>query len=97
MTSTQQNGPKSMTADGGWTSISSCLVQGEKVAATKGLFHRSGGATWLTIPKPLARALAVTGPQIVLVQQGAQGQPRMKESRFGGRRRDAESISYLPY
>jgi hypothetical protein len=68
-----------------------------RVAATKGLFHRSGGATWLTIPKPLARALAVTGPQIVLVQQGAQGQPRMKESRFGGRRRNAESISYLPY
>ena len=36
MTSTQQNGPKSMTADGGWTSISSCLVQGEKEELMRG-------------------------------------------------------------
>ena len=41
MTSTQQNGPKSMTADGGWTSISSCLVQGEKEDLLRGRARRA--------------------------------------------------------
>ena len=41
MTSTQQNGPKSMTAGGGWTSISSCLVQGEKEDLMRGRARRA--------------------------------------------------------
>jgi hypothetical protein len=41
MTSTQQNGPKSMTTDGGWTSISSCLVQGEKEELMRGRARRA--------------------------------------------------------
>ena len=41
MTSTQQNGPKSMTADGGCASISSCLLQGEKEDLMTATYHRN--------------------------------------------------------
>jgi hypothetical protein len=41
MTRIQQNGPKSMTAGGGWASISSCLVQGEKEDLMRGRARRA--------------------------------------------------------